>query len=74
MTPQDIDERLLALANAGVSVSIACGPSGPQKARFSVFLAFGGEETPLPFAASGVVHAIEIAERECKRCGWNCFL
>lgn len=73
MTPQEIDERLLALANAGVSVSIACVPAGPQKARFSVFFAFGGEEIPCPFAASGVVHAIEIAERECERRGWNCF-
>jgi hypothetical protein len=60
-----------ALAEAGITVSICCGPSGRDPFRWSVqALAADGREFEEPYAAASLQHAIEIAVIEVMRRGW----
>lgn len=60
-----------ALGEAGITVSICCGPSGPEAFRWSVqALAPDGRAFDEPYEATSLQHAIEIAVIEVKRRGW----
>jgi hypothetical protein len=65
-------ERWSALGDAGVGVSIMCGPT-PQGLMWSVqcCCVSRGEEFDRPFQARDFAHAIEIAELEARKRGWT---
>ena len=60
-----------ALGEAGLTVSVCCGPSGAEAFRWSVtVLARDGHEFEQPYAARSLPHAIDIAVIEVTRRGW----
>jgi hypothetical protein len=61
-----------ALGEAGLTVSIVCGPSGDHAFRWSVDVLAPDRRSAFerPYAAHNLQHAIEIAVIEVKRRGW----
>jgi len=68
MTIIEAVARMEAIGRAGFTISICCGPSGPDNFRWSVHLLSPyGKESETPLAAESFSHAIEIAELEMAR-------
>jgi hypothetical protein len=69
-------ERMEALGRAGITVSVCCGPCGTLPFRWSVQATAAVspghfEEFEMPYAANSFEHAIEIAELEVVKRGWQ---
>jgi hypothetical protein len=65
-------DRWMKLGADGFCVSIVYGPCGNNGPKFSVdVLSLDGQSFDHPFAASSFDHAVEIAEIEIGKHGWN---
>ena len=69
----DALETMVTLGRAGFVVSVACGPCGVEAFAWTVqVLALDGESTfQRPYKAHSFTQAIEIAQREISRRGWD---
>ena len=66
-----VQERMERIAQAGLTVSVCCGPSGSKPLAWSVqVLSRDGREFDVPFEARDLSHAVDIAEVEIAERGW----